>query len=189
MQRVILNKAGDFGAARLLCGNLSFNLGAVVLGILSSICLLPSHPAMSQSPTFHGVQVSQKFDTNSDLADLIKKSTTGSGQHKFSKAKLGQWVVFPRSQDKYYTYEIQEFTVRKTFKAYVVFLLSDTTSNNPKYLSLAVDCAENKLSQKTYRTFSSRGDTVTKQSVDKPWAAPTNSFFQGLVNEVCKLGS
>ena len=167
------------------------NLGTVILCSLVGMWLMPNQAALSQSLVFHGIQVSQKFDTSSDLADLIKKSTVGSGQSNFSKAKLGQWVVASASQDKYYTYEIQEFKIQKTFRTYVIYLLADTTSDNPKSISFGVDCKENKLKPSSYRVFSSKGKILSRQlsDDDDPWAAPANSFFQGLVNEVCKLGS
>lgn len=172
---------------KTLCGSLVFNSGAVILGSLASICLLPSHAAMGQSPTFHGVQVSQRFDPNSDLADSIRRLTTKPSG--LSKVRLGQWVVVPGSKDNYYTYEMQELTLRTTSKVYLIFLLADTTSNNPKRFGFAVDCSENKLRPTSYQAFSSRGDTVTKPSLDEPWTAPSNNFWQGLVNAVCRLGS
>ena len=169
-----------------------FNLGTVILCSLVGIWMMPNQAAMSQSRTFHGVQVSQKFDISSDFADFIKKSTVGSGQSKLSKAKLGQWVVASASQDKYYTYEMQELKIRTTSRIYLIFLLDGTTSDNPKSISFGVDCKENKLGVAGYRVFSSNGKIVSKQLVDADddlWAAPANSFFQGLVNEVCRLGS
>ena len=186
MQRAVLCKATDFAAKRILSSSLVLKSGALILGGLASIFLLPSHPAVSQSRIFHGVQVSKDFDTNSDLADLIRETITGQG---FSEIRLGQWVVVSGSRDNYYTYEVQELTVQTTFQTYVIFLLTDSTSNNPKHVSFGVDCTENELRQVRYRVFSNRGNTLTNQSVNEPWTAPYNDFWQGLVDRVCSLGS
>lgn len=159
---------------------------SLILGSLIGVCLLLSHPATSQSRTFHGVQVSQKFDTNSELADLIKKSTTK--RFRNSTVRLGQWVVVPGAKDHYSTYETTEISELKS-KTYTIILLTNTTSDNPKLLSLGVLCAENKLRPVGYRAFSSSGNRVTRELVDAPWVAPTDNFWQGLVNKVCSLGS
>jgi hypothetical protein len=187
MQRAVLGKTIDFSAKRLLRNGLAAKSGALILSSLVSIFLLPSHPAVSQSPIFHGVRVPQGFDANSDLADLIKKSV--AGQQGFPEIGLGEWVVIPGTEDNYYTYEVQEITVRTTFRSYVIFLLVDSTTNNPKHVSFGVDCAENKLRPIRYRGFSPRGTTSTNQALDEPWTTPSNNFWQGLVNGVCSLGS
>jgi len=185
MGRDVLSRATDFAAKRTLCGSLAFNSGVVILGSLASICLLPSHPAMSQSRTFNGVQVSQKFSPNSEMAELIKQSTTKRFRNSTGRiVRLGKWVIVPGAKDNYSTYETQMLF---EMKFHSVILLAGTTSDSPKLLSYRVDCAKNKMRQSGYRVFSSSGDRVTRQSVEAPLVAPFNEYAQSLVNEVCKL--
>jgi hypothetical protein len=187
MQRGILPKVANFVAERSRFSSLALNSGVVILGGLVSICLLPSHPAMGQSRTFQGVQVSQKFDPKSEMAELIKKSTTKQFRNSAGvTVRSGQWVIIPGSKDSYYTYETKEI-FKLEIKTYSINFLADTTSDNPKFFSYGVLCDRNQLRPVGYRAFSSRGDRVTREVVDEPWAAPTNNFLQGLVNEVCKL--
>lgn len=187
MQRGILHKVADFVAERSRCSSLALKSGVVIMGGLAGICLLPSHPAMGQSRTFEGVQVSQKFDPNSEMAKLIKQSTTKEVKTSVGvTVRLGQWVVIPGSKDSYYTYETREIPKLES-KIYSIILLADTTSDSPKLLSYGVLCAENKMKPVDYRKFSSRGSRITREGVSEPWAAPTNNFVQGLVNEVCRL--
>lgn len=187
MQWTAMGRVIDFSAKGLLRSSLAAKSGALILASLASVLLLPSHPAVSQSRIFHGVRVPQGFDANSDLADLIKKSI--AGQQGFPEIGLGEWVAIPGSEGNYYTYEVQEITVRTTFRSYVIFLLVDTITDNPKHVSFGVDCTENKLRPIRYRGFSSRGGTLTNQAIDDPWTAPSNNFWQGLVNGVCNLAS
>lgn len=187
MRRSVFRKATDFAAQRLLRGSLALNSGVVILGSLASLWLLPSHPAMGQNRTFQGVQVSQKFNPNSEMARLIKESTTK--QFKTSEwvtVRLGQWVPVPRSKDNYYTYETKEHP-RLGIKTYSIIFLADTTSDNPKLLSNGVRCAENKIKPIGHRTFSSGGYMRTREVVNASWVAPTNKFLQSLVNQVCRL--
>jgi hypothetical protein len=154
---------------------------------MASLWLLSSHPAMGQSRTFNGVQVSQKFDPNSEMAKLIKQSTTK--QRKTSAGitvRLGQWLTIPGSKDNYYTYETREIPKLES-KIYSIIFLADTTSDNPKLFDYGVLCDENKLKPVGYRAFSSRGSRITREVVSEPWVAPSNNFLQGLVNQVCRL--
>lgn len=186
-RRTILAEKLNFFIKRSLCGSLALNSG-IFFFAASIWLLLPSYPVMGQSRTFQGVQVPQEFDANSDLADLIELSTEEPSRNSQVRL-LGQWVVVPGSRDNYYTYRMQEITVQTTFRVYTIFLILDATSNNPKYLRFGVDCDENKLRPVSYRVFSSRGNTLDRQLVDEPWAAPTNNFWQSLVSGVCGLGS
>ena len=187
MQRAILRKVANFVAKRSPRGSLAPYSGVAILGGLTSIGLLSSHPAMAQNSTFHGVQVSPKFNPNSEMAQLIKKSTTKQFKNSAgATVRLGQWVVIPRSKDSYYTYETKELP-KLEIKTYSIIFLADTTSDNPKLFSYGVLCDKNQLKPVSYRVFSSRGDRVTREIVNAPWAAPTNNFLQGLMNEVCKL--
>jgi hypothetical protein len=187
VRKSVFRKATDFVAKSTQRGRLALNSG-VILGSLASICLLPSHPAMGQSRTFQGVQVSQKFDPNSEMAKLIKQSTikqfrTSAGV----TVRLGRWVIIPGSKDSYYTYETKEIPKLSEIKTYSIILLGDTTSDSPKLLSYGVLCAENKMKPVDYRKFSSRGSRISREGGNEPWAAPSNNFVQGLVNEVCRL--
>jgi hypothetical protein len=187
MQRSVFRKATDFVAKSPLCSSLALNSGVVIFGSLASLWLLPSHPAIGQNRTFHGVQVSQKFDQNSEMAKLIKQSTTK--QFKTSAGvtvRLGQWVIIPGSKDSYYTYETKEIPKLES-KTYSIIFLADTTSDNPKLFDYGVLCDKNQLKPVGYRSFSSRGVRVTREVVNEPWVAPTNNFLQGLANEVCRL--
>lgn len=188
MRKSVFRKATDFVAKSPQRGRLALNSGVVILGSLASICLLPSHPAMGQSRTFHGVQVSQKFDPNSEMAKLIERSTikqfrTSAGV----TVRLGRWVIIPGSKDSYYTYETKEIPKLSEIKTYSIIFLADTTSDNPKLFDYGVLCDKNQLKPVGYRSFSSRGSRIAREVVREPWAAPTNNFLQGLVNQVCRL--
>jgi len=195
VRKSVFRKATDFVANSPQRGRLALNSGVVILGSLASICLLPSHPAMGQSRTFHGVQVSQKFDPNSEMAKLIERSTTK--QFKTSAGvtvRLGQWVAVPGSKDSYYTYETKLVIFPASrekpeleVKTNSIIFLADTTSDNPKLFDYGVLCDKNQLRPVDFRSFSSRGSRITRGGVNEPWAAPTNNFLQRLVNEVCRL--
>lgn len=185
----------NVAAKRLQCGSLALKLrGVTILASLVGIWLMPNQVAIGQSPTFHGVRVSQKFDVNSDLADLIKKLTkkyfeSSGGQFKSSTYRLGQWLLVPGGEGNYATYEATEQSYKTTIKVYVIHLLTDTTTDKPESFQFSVDCAENKLRFSSYRTYSATGETIDRQLVDKPLVAPPNQYIQNLVNGVCKLGS
>ena len=68
----------SFTVTRILAKNLKrtgsvFNFGTVILCSLVGMWLMPNQAAMSQSRVFHGIQVSQKFDTSSDLGDWFRR--------------------------------------------------------------------------------------------------------------------
>jgi hypothetical protein len=187
MRKTISRVRTGFASERRTPGCLTLNPGVIILSSLVAIGLMPNPIAFGQSRTFNGVQVSQKFDPNSEMAKLIKQSTTK--QRKTSAGvtvRSGQWVIIPGSKDSYYTYETKEIFKLES-KTYSIDFLADTTSDNPKLFSYGVLCDRNQLKPVEYRSFSSRGDRVTREIVREPWAAPTNNFLQGLVNEVCRL--
>lgn len=187
MQRAILRKVANSFPERLQCGSLPFNSAAVILGSIASFWLLPIHPAMGQSRTFQGVQVSQKFNPKSEMAQLIEASTTKQSKNsQWVTVRLGRWVPVPRSKDNYYTYETRE-NPKLEIKTYSIYFLADTTSDNPRLLSYGVRCAENKMRPIGYRSFYSSGHAITREIVNEPWATPTNRFLQGLANQVCRL--
>ncbi|MTJ55678.1 hypothetical protein FJR38_24945 [Anabaena sp. UHCC 0253] len=200
MRKYILYKMTDFAAKRFPYLGLARKSGVVILGSLIGIWLMPTNPAISQSPIFHGVPISQKFNVNSDLADLIKKMTkkyfeSSGGRFKGSTYRLGQWLLVPGGEGNYSTYEatIMSFDTTnpsdKPIKSYVIHLLTDTTTNNPKSFQFGVDCPKNKLKFSSSRTYSSSGETIDRQLIDRPWDSPTNQYIQNLVNGVCRLGS
>jgi hypothetical protein len=177
-----------FAAERRSSGWLTLNPGVIILSSLVGIGLMPNPIAFGQSRTFQGVQVSQKFDPNSEMAKLIERSTikqfrTSAGV----TVRLGRWVIIPGSKDSYYTYETKEIPKLSEIKTYSIIFLADTTSDNPKLFDYGVLCDKNQLKPVGYRSFSSRGSRIDREVVREPWAAPTNNFLQGLVNEVCRL--
>ncbi|MEM4380465.1 MAG: hypothetical protein QXL01_07290 [Thermoplasmatales archaeon] len=132
MQRAISHRVANFLAERSQWVSLTLNSGVVIWGTLASLWLLPIHLAMGQSRTFNGVQVSQKFDPNSEMAKLIKQSTTKPNRSSVGvTVRLGQWVTMPGSKDSYYTYETKEI-FKLEAKTYSIKFLADTTSDNPK---------------------------------------------------------
>lgn len=176
-----------FAAERRTSGWLTLNPGVIILSSLVAIGLMPNPVAFGQSRTFNGVQVSQKFDPNSEMAKLIKQSTIKEFRNSAGvTVRSGQWTTIPGSKDNYYTYETKEIPKLES-KTYSIIFLADTTSDNPKLFDYGVLCDKNQLKPVGYRSFSSKGSRITREIVKEPWVAPSNNFLQGLVNQVCRL--
>jgi len=187
MRKTISRMRTSFAAERRPSGWLTLNPGVIILSSLVGIGLMPNPIAFGQSRTFNGVQVSQKFDPNSEMAKLIKQSTTKPNRSSAGvTVRLGQWVAMPGSKDSYYTYETKEI-FKLEAKTYSIIFLADTTSDNPKLFNYGVLCDRNQLRPVGFRSFSATGSRRTREVVNEPWAAPTNNFLQRLVNEVCRL--
>jgi hypothetical protein len=200
VQSVISRMAIEVIARRRQYSWLTLNPGVVILGSLISVSMMPNQAAIAESPTFHGIPISQKFDVNSDLADLIKNMTkkyseSSGGRFKGSTYRLGEWLLVPGGEGNYSTYEatIMSFDTTnssdKPIKGYGIHLLTDTTTDNPKSFQLGVDCPNNKLRFSSSRAYSSSGETIDRQIIDRPWDLPPNQYIQNLVNGVCRLGS
>lgn len=187
MRKMISRVRTDFAAKRRHSGWLTLNPGVIILSSLVGIGLMPNPIAFGQNRTFQGIQVSQKFDPNSEMAKLIQQSTTKPNRSSVGvTVRLGQWVIVPGSKDSYYTYETKEI-FKLEVKTYSINFLTDTTSDNPKLFSYGVLCDKNQLRPVDFRSFSSKGSRITRGGVNEPWAAPSNNFLQRLVNEVCRL--
>jgi hypothetical protein len=200
MQKLILRAATGIVVQKLQCSWLALNPGLVVLGSLVGLSLMPTNPAISQSPTFYGVPISQKVNVNSDFAVLVKKLTkkyfeSSGGRVKGSTYRLGQWLLVPGGEGNYATYEAKRLSLDitnssdKPIKIYVIYLLTDTTTDKPESFQFSVDCTENKIRLSSWRTYSASGETIDRQLVDRPLVASPNQYIQNLMNEVCRLGT